>query len=158
MAAVGELIVVVDDAPSGGMPVHSGDVLTLGRAPDCNVRIRLKSVSRVSARLVADGVHAFFINESTSNPAVLTRGALQVPLPLGMAVCLEHGDSLSFSTRDFWFHYGGCCCWLMLYLIPRSGGFIWPSLSLTHTHTHTHTPHTSTQLQTRICSARAAGR
>ena len=108
MAAVGELVVLVDGATASGgsMAVHCGDMLTLGRAPDCNVRIRLATVSKLAARLVVEGAHAFFVNESAASPAVLTRGGAPVATPLGEPVALEHGDRLAFSSRDFLFLYG----------------------------------------------------
>lgn len=131
MAAVGELVVLAEGAPSGSMPVHSGDVLTLGRAPDCHVRIRLASVSRVSARLAAEGAHAFFVNASAGAPAVLTRGAAaqRVDVPLGLPVCLHHGDRLAFGPRDFVFNYGA---WGLLILACGLGAWPFPGGPFTH--------------------------
>ena len=139
MAAVGELIVLMEGAPSGSMPVHSGDVLVLGRAPDCHVRIRLASVSRVSARLAVEGGHAFFVNASAAAPAVLTRSSASssssssstvmqhVEVPLGVPVCLQHGDRLAFGTRDFLFHYGAWGSWRVPCALP---GAAWGEATL----------------------------
>jgi hypothetical protein len=153
MAAVGELVVLVEGAPSGSMPVHSGDVLTLGRAPDCHVRIRLASVSRLSARLAAEGPHAFLVSASASAPAVLTRGAAaqRVEVPLGVPVCLQHGDRLAFGTRDFLFHYGGC--------ISQPGlCFLCHLPSLPCPLSHARTLHASRCFCFFYCSGGAAGR
>lgn len=148
---LGELVVLVEGEPSGSMPVHGGDVLTLGRAPDCNVRIRLASVSRLSARLAAEGAHAFFVNASGGAPAELTRGAgsaaQRVEVPLGQPVCLHHGDRLVFGTREFLFHYGACCG------ARRAGG---PMALRSHLHARTQRTHardTPPASLTSLCSA-----
>ena len=105
MSQVGELIVLSENEHSGSLPVYSGDALTLGRAPECNVRIRLSSVSKISARVVVEAACAFFVNETTVNPAVILRDGSPLDISLGVPVCLKHGDRLSFCSRDFLFFY-----------------------------------------------------
>ena len=90
---------------SGSLPIYSGDALTLGRAPECNVRIRLSSVSKISARVVVEAACAFFVNETTVNPAIILRDGNPLDISLGVPVCLKHGDRLSFCSRDFLFFY-----------------------------------------------------
>lgn len=97
---------LLDGVPSGSMPLNDGDALTLGRAPECNIRIRVSSVSKLSARLIGEGTTAYFVNETATNPATLTRSGLVLPTPQGSPIHLEQGDSLRFATRDFLFEYG----------------------------------------------------
>jgi len=106
MSLIGHLIVLSDGVPSGSMPLNDGDMLTLGRAPECNVRIRISSVSKLSARLVGEGNVSFFVNETSTNPASLTRNGTQLHSQEGVPIYLEHGDQLKFSSRVFLFEYG----------------------------------------------------
>ena len=103
---IGHLVVLLDGVPSGSMPLNDGDALTLGRAPECNIRIRVSSVSKLSARLIGEGTTAYFVNETSTNPAILTRSGVVLPTPQSTPIHLEQGDSLRFATRDFLFEYG----------------------------------------------------
>ena len=82
--------------------------MTIGRAPDSGVRIRLASIPLLAARLVGEGARAFLVCETTSGAASLHRSGAPVPLPLGTPVCLQHRDTLTFSARAFMFEYGAC--------------------------------------------------
>ena len=131
-SSIGHLIVLLDEIPSGSMPLNDGDVLTLGRGAECNVRIRVSSVSKLSARLVGEENVAFFINETLVNPAILTRQGAQLDIPIGVPIYLEHGDRLKFATRDFLFEYGAS---LAIFLLPFHFSF---GLTLTFTLNPTH--------------------
>ena len=112
-ARIGTLAILRGDGgSSGGLPILSGDTVSVGRGPACAVRIRLQSVPPLAARLLAEGTRAFLVNDSTAECASLTRGPAAVPLPVGEPVCLLHNDVLTFSSRAFRFEYGAC-------LLPR---------------------------------------
>ena len=112
MASIGSLLILRPGGePSGSLPLHANEEVTIGRAPDSGVRIRLASIPLLAARLVAEGARAFLVCETTSSAASLHRSGAPVPLPLGVPVCLEHRDTLTFSARAFMFEYGACGGW-----------------------------------------------
>lgn len=100
---IGELVVLRNGERAGALPVFRGDAVTMGRAADAVVRVRLPEVALLAARMVAEAEPTQFVTlhcECTSGVSV-NGGALSC----GQARKIMHGDVVSVAKRDFRFEY-----------------------------------------------------
>ena len=94
----GELVVIGKDK-SEGTAYDIYDDVTIGRDKGSDIRIALKTVSRVHAKITIDvDGRCVLTNYSKTNPVILNGTALE---DKDSSTMLEHGDIFTVAERDF---------------------------------------------------------
>lgn len=101
----GEVVVIRAAGGEGGRMPMDTPRLTIGRDDACDIRVRIKEVSRRQAALDARDGCVWLTNESGTNPTLLGGAPLSAPTPL------RHGDVLEISGRKFRWEYGAWGRW-----------------------------------------------
>lgn len=107
-AAIGDVVVVRSNGADGGRFRLDGDA-SIGRAAECDIRVRLPSVSRQHAKLFVHGGAAWLAPTSASSVTTLNGSRIGGGGgACATAVRLAHGDTFEIGNRSFRFEYGAC--------------------------------------------------
>ena len=96
----GRLVVLKKDGSEGAFFDITSDI-TIGRGTDCDIRVKMPSISRLQSRILIDeNGHCNIENLSATNPTVLNGESV------AESVVLKHMDEINIGGRLFTFQHG----------------------------------------------------